>query len=183
MLDIGVRILRRHWAVLLVVALLFTGPGALLGSAAGLRFTEVAQGVFPDLEEGVIDPAAVISDTELRLVLDALVPFLLASLVAGMLASVGALGYAACVAGDYHARAVELGSVLRACVRRAPSVLAFMLVTGLVVVGVVILGLLAMAAVTIILPTGSAGAGGPGIFLVLVVGVAMVFSLVYLTMR
>ena len=44
--EVGRRILVRHWSVLLLIALLFTGPGALLSSATALRFTEVAIDLF-----------------------------------------------------------------------------------------------------------------------------------------
>ena len=131
--EVGRRILVRHWSVLLLIALLFTGPGALLSSATALRFTEVAIDLFPDLESGTIDTELRLSAAELDRLLGSLWPFLGASLLAGVLGSIGALAFSATVADDYHARPAAIGSVLRASLRRTPSALMFMLVTGLLI--------------------------------------------------
>jgi hypothetical protein len=181
--EVGSRILRRHPAVILLVALLFVGPGALLSSATALRFSEVAFDLFPDLGQGAIDATPTFTDDELRRLVEAVVPFLGASLVAGILGSIGALGFSAIVADDYHARPARSGSVLRAALRHTPSALVFMLVTGLIVTGLIVLGLLGMSAATLILPAASVGAGGPGVFLALVIGVGLALALVYLAMR
>lgn len=182
-LEVGVGILRRHWPVMLLLALLFAGPGALLTSATGMRFTEVVIGLFPGIDEGVVDTQATVTQVELERVLEALVPHLAASLLAGVLLSIGALAFSAVVAEDYHARSPSLGQALRACLRRAPSALVFILLTSLAIAAIGLAGLLGMALATIVLPTASAGAGGPGVFLALVVGVAMAVALVYLSMR
>jgi hypothetical protein len=181
-LEIGLRILRRHWSVVLVVALLFAGPGALLTSATSLHFTEVA-GAALGLDDGTIDPGVMITEAELERLLDALVPFLAATLVAGILLSVGALVFSAVVADDYHARIPELGAILRRGLGRTPSALGFIIVTSFVVVGVMLAGLLAMSVATLLLPPSSIAAGGPGVFLALVFGVATVVGLIYLSMR
>ena len=181
--DVGTRILRRHWVVLLLTALLFSGPGALLSSATALRFTEVFIDLFPEFEEGVlVDTDRFFTTAELERAIDALLPFLGASLLAGVLGSIGALAFSATVAEDYHARQARVGTVVRASLERAPSALVFMLVTGLLIVGLLVLGLLGMSVATIILPAGGGG-GGPGVFLALIIGVALVVALVYLTMR
>lgn len=181
--EIGLRILRRHWAVMLLLAMLFAGPGALLTSVTGMHFTEVAFDLFPEIDEGTIDMGMVITQAELDRALDALMPYLAATVVAGLLASIGALAFSAVVADDYHARTPDLGRVLRATLRRTPSALVFMLVTSLIVIGLAISGLLAMSLATLAFSTASFGAGGPGVFLALVVGVGLVVALVYLTMR
>ena len=181
-LEVGLRILRRHWAVMLILALLFAGPGALLTSATGMRFTEVAADIL-GVQDGVIDTEVAVTEAELERAIEAIVPFLGATLLAGVLLSFGALAFSAVVADDYHARAPELGTSLRAALRRAPGAFVFMLVTSLIVVGVMLVGLLSMSAATLILPTDSITSGGPGVFLALVAGVAMVVALVYLSMR
>lgn len=181
-LEVGLRILRRHWAVMLILALLFAGPGALLTSATGMRFTEVAADIL-GVQDGVIDTEVAVTEAELERAIEAIVPFLGATLLAGVLLSFGALAFSAVVADDYHARAPELGTSLRAALRRAPGAFVFMLVTSLIIVGVMLAGLLSMSAATLILPTDSITSGGPGVFLALVAGVAMVVALVYLSMR
>jgi len=180
-LQIGTRILRRHWAVALTVALLFTGPGALLSAATTLQFTDVAVELLPGLSDGVIESDPELSDAEINRLLEAFVPFILATVVAGALGSIGALGLSAIVTEDYHARSATAGTALRACLRRAPSALVFMLVTGLLVIGLIVLGLLGMGVALLVLPAASGG--GPGVFLALIIGVALVLTLVYLTMR
>ncbi len=181
--EVGRRILVRHWSVLLLVALLFIGPGALLSAATQLRFTEVAVALFPDLESGTIDADLRLSSAELDRLLGALWPFLGASLLAGVLGSIGALAFSAVVVDDYHSRPATIGSVLRASLRRAPSAIVFMLVTGLLIAGLTIVGLLGMSAATLVLPVAGGGAGGPGVFLALIVAVALLVALVFLTMR
>lgn len=179
--EVGRRILFRHWAVMLLVSLLFVGPGALLSSATALTFTEEALSLFPDLESGTVDPDLRLTNAELERLLDALIPFLGASLLAGVLGSIGALAFSAAVAEDYHARPAETSKVVRAAVERTPSALVFMLVTGLLTVGLIVLGLLGMSLATLALP-GSAS-GGPGIFVALIVAVGLAVALIYLTMR
>lgn len=181
-LDVGVRILRRHWAVLLWLALIFAGPGALLTAATGMRLNEVAIDILPGISEGVIEEGAVITDEELPRILEALGAYALATIVAGVLASIGALGFSAVVAADYHSRRFELREALRACLRHAPSALGFILVTTLVIIGIVLGGVVLILMALSILPSGS-GAGGPGAFLALIVLVALVVSVLYLTMR
>lgn len=181
--EVGRRILVRHWGVLLLVSLLFVGPGALLSSATGARFTDEAMAVFPELSEGTLDAEIRLSQAQLDRLVEALLPFLGASLLAGVLGSIGALAFSAAVADDYHARPAEAGRVVRAAVERTPSALMFMLVTGLLVVGLVVSGLLGMSLATLVLPGNSSGVGGPGTFVALIVGVALVVALVYLTMR
>jgi membrane-anchored glycerophosphoryl diester phosphodiesterase (GDPDase) len=87
------------------------------------------------------------------------------------------------VADDYHARTPTLAVALRRCLARMPGALGFILLTTLIVVGVLVLGALAMATALIILPTSSVTAGGPGVFLALIAGVATAVAVVYLTMR
>lgn len=182
-LEISVRILRRHWPVMLLLALLFAGPGALLTAATGMRFNEVIIDIFPAIDDGQIEADAVLTQAELDRALEAMLPYLAATVVAGILTSIGALAFAAVVADDYHARTPTLTVALRRCLSRTPGALGFILLTTLIVVGVLVLGALAMASALIILPTSSVTAGGPGVFLALIAGVATAVAVVYLTMR
>lgn len=182
-IEVGLRILRRHWPVALLLALLFAGPGALLSSATSLRLLGVLTDVFPGIEAGVVETDMTITQAELDRVIEALVPYFAASLLAGVLLSLGALAFAAVVAADYHAHTPTLGQALRACLRRTPSALAFIVLTSLLIVAVAITGLLGMSLATTALPPSSMTAGGPGVFLALVVGVAAVVVVIYLTMR
>lgn len=179
--EVGRRILFRHWAVMLLVSLLFVGPGALLSSATALTFTDEALSLFPDLDSGTIDPDLRLTNAELERLLDALIPFLGASLLAGVLGSIGALAFSAAVAEDYHARPAEVARVVRAAVERTPSALVFMLLTGLLMVGLIVVGLLGMSLATLALPGNAAG--GPGTFVALIVAVGLAVAIVYLTMR
>ena len=182
-LEVGVRILRRHWPAMLVLALLFAGPGALLTSATGIRFTEVAIDLLPGLEDGLVDTDTTVTQAELDRLIGAIVPFIGATVLSGVLLSIGALAFSAVVADDYHGRTPALGPVLRRCLRRTPSAFGFMLITTLITIGVILAGLVGMSVATLVLPASSVGAGGPGVFLALVMGVAMVVALVYLSMR
>lgn len=182
-LEVGVRLLRRHWPITLVLALLFAGPGSLLTAVTGLHFTEVAADLFPGLEEGELQLEPVITQAEVDRVLGAALPYLGAYLLAGVLLAIGTLAFSAVVADDYHARSPRLGSALGACLRRTPSVLGVMLLTSLLTMGVLLAGIVAMSVASLVAPAASITAGGPGAFLALVAGVATVVALVYLSMR
>jgi hypothetical protein len=182
-LDVALRILRRHWALLLGLSLLFAGPGALLTAATGMRVNEVALDVFPGISEGIIDEGAVITEQQLQSMTGALAAYIVAAIVAGVLASIGALGFSAVVAADYHARRLELGEALRTCLGRAPSALAFMLATSVLIVSLVLGGVAVVVLTVSLLPGASGGAGGPAAFAALVVVVALVVGVAYLSMR
>jgi hypothetical protein len=180
---VALRILRRHWALLLGLSLLFAGPGALLTAATGMRVNDVALAVFPGIGEGIIDEGTVITEAQLQSMTGALAGYIVAAIAAGVLASIGALGFSAVVAADYHARRLELGEALRTCLGRAPSALAFMLATSVLIVGLVLGGVAVVLLAVSLLPGASGGAGGPAAFVGLVVVVALVVGVAYLTMR
>ncbi len=181
-IEVALRILRRHWAPLLLLSLLFAGPGALLTAATGMRLNEVAQDVFPGISEGIIEEQAVITEEQLPRIIGALSGYAIGAILAGLLASIGALGFSAVVAADYHARRLEPSAALLICVRRAPSALGFILATSAIIIGIIVAGILATLLALSVLP-GGGGGGGPGAFVALVVVVAVVAAVAYLTMR
>jgi hypothetical protein len=180
-LEVGTRILRRHWAVLLAASALFIGPGSLLSTASSAGFLDTFEDVFIDPATGLLETDAAITQSELDRLVDALIPVLGASLLAGVLATVGTLAFSAVVADDYHARVPRTGSILPRTVARVPSAVAFLLVTSLVIVGIGLAGVLAMTAAAVALP--GSGSGGPGVFLALIAGVAAAGAIGYLTLR
>ncbi len=181
--EVGVRILRRHWASLLALSLLFAGPGALLTAVTGMRVTDVALDLFPGLDDGVIQSGVTISDEQLQRMTGALGAYALATIVAGALASIGALGFSAVVAADYHARRIELGDLLHVCLERAPSAIGFILATSAIIVAMTAAAVGAMLLVLTALPSGEGNGGGPGAFVALLIGVSLVIGVLYLTMR
>ena len=182
-IEVALRILRRHWANALVLALLFVGPGALLTAATGARFNSVAIDIFPSISEGTLDDTATLTTLQFERLVEALIAYVGATIVAGVLGSIGALGFSTIVDADYHGRASDLGAALRTSLRRAPSVLAFIFLTTLLIVGIGIVALVAMLGVLTLFSTGSVQQGGPGVFTSLVIVVALVFGVVYLSLR
>lgn len=182
-LEVTVRILRRHWRLLLALSIIFAGPGALLTAATGMRVNEVIGDIFPGLGEGVIDEGMVITDQQLQRMTGALAGYVVAAILAGVLASLGALGFSAVVAADYHARRLELGEALRTCLGRAPAALAFILISSVIIIGLLLGGTAVMLLLISLLPGASAGTGGPAAFAALVVIVVLVAGVVYLTLR
>ena len=168
---------------MLLLALAFAGPAALFTSAAGIRFNEVALDVFPGISEGIIDDTPLLTAAQLERLGGAFLGFLLATLVAGLLGSVGAVSIAYAVLGPGQPWSQALGAALRVALRRAPSVIAFMLVTSAVIVALLLAGALAMTSAVTLLSSGPIARGGPGVFVALVVGVTLVVALAYLTMR
>lgn len=182
-LDVSVRILRRHWAGLLGVALLFVGPGALLTAATGSRFNAVATDVIPGLSDGILDETPTLTQLEFERLGGAFVIYVLATVVAGVVASLGAVAFSAVVGADFFARQIQAGEAIRTAIRRTPTVLSFILITTVVIVAIM---LIAVALIWLALSTlgGSlTGGGGPGVFAALVIIVGAVLAVAYLTMR
>ena len=181
-LEIAVRILRRHWAVLLGIALLLVGPAALLTAATAVRLNDVLRNIFPGLSEGVIDDSISLTNAQLERLGGAFAVYLAATTFAGVLATIAALGFSAVVAADYHHRSLELRDALRVCLRRALSALGVIVVTTLIIVTLLSAGLALILLAVALLPVGTGG-GGPGTFVALIIGVALVVAVLYLTMR
>lgn len=182
-IEVALRILRRHWASVLALALLFAGPAALLTAATGMRFNSVALDIFPGIREGLLDDAPLLTAAQVERLAGALGAYLAATLVAGVLGSIGAVAFGAVVLADYSGRRSELGEALRTCLRRTPSVLAFVLVTTILVVSMAIAALVAMSLALSLSSTGAIERGGPGVFMALVIAVALVVAIAYLTVR
>jgi len=182
-LETALHTLRRRWRTVLLLALAFAGSAALFTSAAGIRFNEVVLDVFPGISEGIIDDTPMLTAAQLERLGGAFLGFLLATLVAGLLGSVGAVSFTYAVLGQDQPWGQALGAALRVALRRTPSVIAFVLVTSAVIVAILLAGTLAITSAITLLPSGPIARGGPGVFVALVVGVSVVVALAYLTMR
>jgi hypothetical protein len=181
-LDVGISIIRRRWAVLLGVAVLFVGPGALLTAATNLRFVETSRDILgPELE--LLEANATITNAQLERLGGDLLAYLAATTIAGLLAAVGGLAFSAVVGADFFHRPLGLGEALGVAFRRALSALAFILLTIVIVVLIVIGAMALMIAVLAVSGGGNLDQGGPGVFLVILLGVALALALVYLTVR
>ena len=110
------------------LALLFAGPGALLTAATGIALQRGRARRLPRHQLRASSRTSVGHRPRSRAAArrsSALGAYFLATIVAGVLASIGALAFSAVVAADYHARRIELAGALRICLRRTPSALAF----------------------------------------------------------
>lgn len=182
-IEVTLRILRRQWSTVLVLALLFAGPGALLTAATGIRFNSVVLDVLPGIDAGVLEDAPLLTASELQRLGEAFVAYMAATLVAGLLGSIGAVGFSAVVMADYQGRRSELGETLLTCLRRSASVLAFVVVTSLLILAIAIAAIVAASAAVSLFSAGSMQRGGPGVFVALIIGVAAVVAIAYLSMR
>ncbi len=181
-MEVGIAVALRRWRTLLALALLFAGPAALLTASTGLRFDRVANDVLSDVGPEVLQGVPVLTMAQFDRLSGAFTAFLLATLLAGILGSLGAVAMSAAILGPRATWATETTSALRVALRRAPSVMAFMLVTSAIVVALA----LAAAAGILLVTASSPGAvlqGGPGAFAALLIGVSLVAALAYLTMR
>jgi hypothetical protein len=179
--EIGARLLRRHAATLLVLAVVFTLPGALLSAAAGARLADTIAGILPDLSDGVARPI-VVGDEELRLIGDALLVVLGASVVGGFLGAIAMAADAWVVGRDYHGLDAHAGAAASVGLRRAISVFATLILSTLGTLALLACGIgLAAGALTVLPP--AAGGGGPGVFAALVVAVGLAVGVIYLTVR
>jgi hypothetical protein len=182
-LEVTLRILRRRWVDMLVLAFLFVGPGALLTAAVGARFDSVALDILPGIDEDLFEGGPLLTGAELERLGGSALAYAAATILAGLLSSIGAVGFAALALNDEADRPSDLRATLLTSLRRAPSVLAFALVTTVAVVGIALAGLAGISAVLTAFSNGALARGGPGVFMALVIGVALVVGLVYLTLR
>ena len=181
--EAGVRILRSRVGVLLALSLLVVGPGVLLTATVELRFTDVMADLVPvDAEGRPTLQTPVLSQEDIDRVIAAAIGFFGASAVAGLLGAIAGLGFSAIVGAALRGQRLLLGEALRACLRRALTALGVVLVTTLVTIGIIALGVV-LAIIFVVVGGGVASQGGPGVFGALVVGVATVLAVVYLTVR
>jgi hypothetical protein len=179
--EIGVRLLRRHSATLLVIAVVFTLPGALLTAMAGVQLTDTVAGILPDLSDDAIREV-VLGEAELRQLGDALLLVLGASVVAGVLGAIAMAADAWVVSRDYHGLEAPAGTAAGVGLRRAVSVIATLILSTLGTLLLLLGGvLLAFAAIALFPP--AQGGGGLGVFAALVVAVGLTVGVIYLTVR
>jgi hypothetical protein len=182
LLEWTVNVLSRRWTTALAIALLFVAPGALATAAFGTRVNDLALDVLPDLGAGILEGAAP-TRAEAEGFLGAMAAYLGATLVAGLLGSIGAVAFSRLIAPDLGLGPADLGSLLRVALGRALSVIVFGLLTSAIVLALGVAALLAVLAVLMVAPPPSGAPGGPGVFAALIIGVALAVAVVYLTLR
>jgi hypothetical protein len=183
-LEVSFRIVRKHWAVLLGIALLFGGPAALLTSATSTAVREAgALYVLSRLAEGAVDDVPTVTNAEVERLVGPVLSAFAAVIIAGLLTSIAALGFSVVVGADYFRRRARLGDTLRASLRRIPSAIAFILFTTLLMVGLMIVAVVGAVMAMTLLSGGSVQSGGIGVFVGLIVIVALVVIVAYLTAR
>jgi hypothetical protein len=182
-IEVGIRVLRSRSAVLLALAFLLVGPGVLLTATVELRFTDVMAGLVPLDDQGRPTlEAPILTQAEIDRLVGAGIGFFGASAIAGLLGAIAALGFSAVTGAALQGQRLSLGGALRACLRRTPTVFGIVLVTSLVTIAIIVVGVV-LASVLVGLTGGAATQGGPGVFGALIVGVATVLAVVYLTIR
>jgi hypothetical protein len=182
-IEVGVRVLRSRIGVLLALAFLVVGPGVLLSATVEVSFTGVMGGLIPLDDQGRPTlEAPVLTQADIDRLVGAGIAFFGASAVAGLLGAIATLGFSAVTGGAVQGRRLSLGEALRACLRRAPTAFGVVLVTSLVTVAIIAVGVV-LASVLVALTGGAATQGGPGVFGALIVAVATVLAVVYLTVR
>lgn len=178
--EIGFRILRRHWVVLLGLSFLLGLPGALLGSVASIPFGDALLRILP---EGSTTAPISISDAQARALGDGLLITVIGGIVAGVLAAIAAVGFAWVVARDYHGRRVTFGDTIARSLGRAVAALIAAFLVAVVQVGLAVLGTLAVIVTLMVLAPDGPAQGGLGVFLAIVVGVAFALAFVVIGVR
>lgn len=178
--EIGFRILRRHWVVLLGLSFLLGLPGALLGSVASIPFGDALLRILP---EGSTTAPISISESQARALGDGLLITVIGGIVAGVLAAIAAVGFAWVVARDYHGRRVTFGDTIARSLGRAVAALVATFLVAAVQVGLAVLGTLAVIVTLMVLAPDGPAQGGLGVFLAIVVGVAFALAFVVIGVR
>lgn len=180
-IEVTTAVLRLRWASALLLAALFVIPGALATVAFGMRFSSVADELRPALSGGILEGRGGVTPAQAERLVGALVAYVGASVVAGLLGSIGAVAFSRLLAREVGVGSGDLADAVRTSLRRAPSVVAFSAVTSAIIVA---LGIAALVVVLVLLGLQPAGSrGGPAVFAALIVGVALAVAVVYLTLR
>ena len=181
--EVGVRILRSRIAVLLALSFLIVGPGVLLTATVESRLTDVMADLLPvDAEGRPTFATPSLSGADVDRIVAAGAWFFGSTALAGLLGAIAALGFSAVTGAAMQGRRLAFAEALRACLHRSLTALGVVLVTSLVTVAIIAVGV-ALALVSISVGGGATTAGGPGVFGALVVGVAAVLAVIYVTVR
>jgi hypothetical protein len=181
--ETGVRVIRTRIGVLLALSLLIVGPGVLLTASVESRLTDVMGDLLPvDADGQPTFATPVLSRADVDRILAAGAWFFGSSALAGLLGAIAALGFSAVTGAALRGRPISFAEALRACLHRSLTALGIVLVTSLVTVAIIAVGIV-LGLGAIIVGGGPATEGGPGAFGALVVGVATVLAVVYLTVR
>ena len=174
--------LRRHGRVLLALAFVFEVPGALLSAVAGVHLSETLLSVVPGLGTQAVTTIS-LSDAQFQQLLGALAVVLAGSVVSGLLGAVAACGYAVVVAGDYHARATSFRVAATVSLRRGGAVIGSVILSTLAILVIVAVGTLVVVMTLRMLAPGGVEAGGLGVFVALVAGVATAAAVIVMSVR
>jgi hypothetical protein len=180
--EAGVRVIRGRFAVLLALSLLIVGPGVLLTSTIELRLTDVMGSLVLVDTDGQPALASNLTQGQVDEAVSAAAWFFGGSALAGLLGAIAALGFSAVTAAAIAGRPLPFAGALGACLHRALTALGIVVVTSLITVGLIALGV-ALAVLSVGLGGGISSEGGPGVFGALVIGVATVLAVVFLTVR
>jgi hypothetical protein len=182
LLEIAARVLRRHWPVLVGLAVLFGLPAALLSSASGMPLGTTLSRLLPASAADTAAPL-VLTNQDLSDLGTGLLIAVAGSLAAGVLAAIAAVGFARVVARDYHGDRVTLGDAATRSLVLAVAAVGAALVAAGATLALVTLGLAAVVGIVAVTAGGDVTAGGPGAFLALVVVVAVVAAVALVNIR
>lgn len=176
--EVTTAILRRRGRVLLGVSFLFGIPSALLSVATALPLAAVLDRLVPTGSTGA---DVVLSDAQARDLGSALLIALAGALVAGILGSLTSLAAARVVADDRGGRPATATAAARHALLRALPAFGVAILTTLVLAGIWIPG--GALALGLVAAAGAPAAGGPLVFLAIVLIVALVALTIVLTVR
>ena len=182
-LDVTIAAMRWHWRSILVLALLFAGPAALLVAAVNTRVDAAVLDILPGIEDGGVLELPVITTAQAERLMSAVLGSLMAGLVAGAIGSIGAVAVAAALLSGVRRWPVTLRAALATALRRTPSVVAYMLVTSAAIVAIGVAGMATAGLAITALSSGPLTEGGPGVFAALIVLVGMAVAIIALTLR
>ena len=169
--DVGIRILRRHFRILLAVALAIQLPGAILDAVAQQRLGATVSPLLVGLDTDtprVLTP----TDAQANAILGALLLVGLGMLVSMLLGAIATVAYATVVRRDYHGDHVTFLDVAGLAMRRAFAAVATAILAALAVLAVSAATIALAALAVVALPGPRGETGGIGVFLALITGVA-----------
>lgn len=168
-IDVALRIVRRHLGPLLVLVTIVQLPALLIDAAAQQHLADVTLPLTAGLE-GPDPTMRAPTSTEWDAIVRAFALLAGSSVVGMLLGALAGVGAATAVLADYHGQQVHASMLLRATVGRALPAMGAAFLSTLAVLAIVVAGILVAGVCLTVLPAD--GGGGLGVFLALVVGVA-----------
>ncbi len=181
LLEVGVRVLRRHWGPLLGAAICFQAIVILLDGTTSAHFAELIGSTIVSNPDGTV--SILVTDAQVTDITIAIGAVFLTTLVGACFGAVAAVVYAAYVDADYRGLPITVGDAFRQALRRGPAAFVVGLLYNLTMIALMVGGAALALGCIRLFPATAGSQGGFGAFLALVIAVGFAVLFVVVALR